>query len=101
MATRKAKPNGQYHLKPDEVVEFMKEQSVKDIPGKIYLNIWMVVFKCKCLYDFKKEIVFTLFSILYLVFEMQLQPRKELCVFQYLPLSLHLNVSQYIHPILG
>ncbi|CAG2235935.1 REV1 [Mytilus edulis] len=33
MATRKAKPNGQYHLKPEDVVEFMKEQSVKDIPG--------------------------------------------------------------------
>ncbi|XP_052102079.1 DNA repair protein REV1-like isoform X1 [Mytilus californianus] len=33
MATRKAKPNGQYQLKPEDVVEFMKEQSVRDIPG--------------------------------------------------------------------
>ncbi|VDI54669.1 DNA repair protein REV1 [Mytilus galloprovincialis] len=33
MATRKAKPNGQYHLKLEDVVEFMKDQSVKDIPG--------------------------------------------------------------------
>jgi DNA repair protein REV1 len=34
MATRKAKPNGQYHLKLRDVIDFMKEQSVKDIPGK-------------------------------------------------------------------
>ena len=33
MATRKAKPNGQYYLKSEEVLEFMSEQSVQNIPG--------------------------------------------------------------------
>ena len=35
MATRKAKPNGQYYLKSEEVLEFMSEQSVQNIPGNI------------------------------------------------------------------
>lgn len=34
LATRKAKPNGQFHLKTDDVAEFIKGQSIKDIPGK-------------------------------------------------------------------
>ncbi|XP_069492793.1 DNA repair protein REV1 isoform X2 [Ambystoma mexicanum] len=33
MATRKAKPDGQYHLKPDEVDEFIREQLVNNLPG--------------------------------------------------------------------
>lgn len=33
MATRKAKPNGQFYLRGDDVLEFMKEQSVQNIPG--------------------------------------------------------------------
>jgi len=36
MATRKAKPNGQFHLTEDLVQDYIKEQSVKDIPGKFY-----------------------------------------------------------------
>ncbi|KAM9321622.1 DNA repair protein REV1 [Gastrophryne carolinensis] len=33
MATRKAKPNGQYHLKPEEVDDFIRELSVSTLPG--------------------------------------------------------------------
>ncbi|WAR14703.1 REV1-like protein [Mya arenaria] len=33
MATRKAKPNGQFHLTVDLVSAYIKSQSVKDIPG--------------------------------------------------------------------
>ena len=34
MATRKAKPNGQYHLTSDMVQDFIQTQSIKNIPGK-------------------------------------------------------------------
>ncbi|KAH3821346.1 hypothetical protein DPMN_123109 [Dreissena polymorpha] len=33
LATRKAKPNGQFHLTPALVGEYIKDQSVRDIPG--------------------------------------------------------------------
>ncbi|XP_039073916.1 DNA repair protein REV1 isoform X3 [Hyaena hyaena] len=33
MATRKAKPDGQYHLKPEEVDEFIRGQLVSNLPG--------------------------------------------------------------------
>ncbi|XP_071805279.1 DNA repair protein REV1-like isoform X1 [Asterias amurensis] len=33
MSTRKAKPNGQFYLDAKDAVDFMKEQSVKDLPG--------------------------------------------------------------------
>lgn len=33
MATKKAKPNGQFYLKGDDVMDFMKDQSVQNIPG--------------------------------------------------------------------
>ncbi|NXJ30179.1 REV1 protein, partial [Dicrurus megarhynchus] len=33
MATRKAKPNGQYHLKPEEVDDFIRGQLVTSLPG--------------------------------------------------------------------
>ncbi|XP_070561511.1 DNA repair protein REV1-like isoform X2 [Ptychodera flava] len=33
MATRVAKPNGQFYLEPDNVAEFIKTQLVKDLPG--------------------------------------------------------------------
>ncbi|XP_078514140.1 DNA repair protein REV1 [Lissotriton helveticus] len=33
MATRKAKPDGQYHLKPEEVDDFIREQLVTTLPG--------------------------------------------------------------------
>ncbi|XP_035248430.1 DNA repair protein REV1 [Anguilla anguilla] len=33
MATRKAKPNGQYYLKPEEVDDFIREQPVTSLPG--------------------------------------------------------------------
>lgn len=34
MATRKAKPDGQYHLKPEEVDDFIRSQLVTSLPGK-------------------------------------------------------------------
>ncbi|XP_062595150.1 DNA repair protein REV1-like [Saccostrea cucullata] len=33
MATKKAKPNGQFYLKEADIIDFMKEQSVQNIPG--------------------------------------------------------------------
>ncbi|XP_061163999.1 DNA repair protein REV1-like [Saccostrea echinata] len=33
MATKKAKPNGQFYLKEADVMDFMKDQSVQNIPG--------------------------------------------------------------------
>ncbi|KFO25156.1 DNA repair protein REV1 isoform X1 [Fukomys damarensis] len=33
MATRKAKPDGQYHLKPEEVDDFIRDQPVANLPG--------------------------------------------------------------------
>lgn len=33
MATKKAKPNGQFYLKGDDVMDFMKDQSAQNIPG--------------------------------------------------------------------
>ncbi|XP_051008710.1 DNA repair protein REV1 isoform X2 [Acomys russatus] len=33
MATRKAKPDGQYHLQPDEVDDFIRGQLVTNLPG--------------------------------------------------------------------
>ncbi|KAG8451876.1 hypothetical protein GDO86_003901 [Hymenochirus boettgeri] len=33
MATRKAKPDGQYHLKPEEVDDFIRDQPVNNLPG--------------------------------------------------------------------
>lgn len=33
LATKKAKPNGQFHLRPEDVAEFMAEIPVGDIPG--------------------------------------------------------------------
>lgn len=33
LATRRAKPNGQFHLREEEVDEYMKHIPVKDLPG--------------------------------------------------------------------
>lgn len=33
MATKKAKPNGHYYSKPQDVAEFLAEQDVDDLPG--------------------------------------------------------------------
>ncbi|MEE6470423.1 hypothetical protein FKM82_008964 [Ascaphus truei] len=33
MATRQAKPDGQYHLKPEEVDDFIRDQLVRNLPG--------------------------------------------------------------------
>lgn len=33
LATRKAKPNGQYYVTSDEVCQFMKKQKIEDLPG--------------------------------------------------------------------
>lgn len=36
VALRKAKPAGQYHLKPDEVLEFIGNLTIQDLPGFAY-----------------------------------------------------------------
>lgn len=36
MATRKAKPDGQYHLKPEEVDDFIRGQLVTSLPGTTF-----------------------------------------------------------------
>ena len=36
VALRKAKPAGQYHIKPEDVLEFIGELSVQDLPGVAY-----------------------------------------------------------------
>lgn len=52
MATRKAKPDGQYHLKPEEVDDFIREQLVTMLPGNYYFvflwNIYVMVFSLNC-----------------------------------------------------
>lgn len=34
MATRVAKPNGQHQLQEEEALAFLKDKSVRDLPGK-------------------------------------------------------------------
>jgi len=34
MATRVAKPNGQFWLRPDDVASFMLDKKVTDLPGQ-------------------------------------------------------------------
>ena len=34
LATRVAKPNGQFHLLPEDAAEFIKDKSISDLPGK-------------------------------------------------------------------
>lgn len=40
MATRKAKPDGQYHLKPEEVDDFIRGQLVTNLPGKYRASLF-------------------------------------------------------------
>lgn len=50
VALRRAKPAGQYHIKPEEVLEFIGELKVEDLPGVAYsiggkleeVGIWLV-----------------------------------------------------------
>ena len=52
MATRKAKPNGQFYLRGNDVLEFMKEQSVQSIPGTQHFVVpFSVFFKFVILYS--------------------------------------------------
>lgn len=39
VATRRAKPNGQYYLKEEEVEEFLAEMNVADLPGVGYVTV--------------------------------------------------------------
>lgn len=39
LATKRAKPNGQFHLKEDEVEDFMAEMNVVDLPGVGYATV--------------------------------------------------------------
>lgn len=59
MATKKAKPNGQFYLKGDDVMDFMKDQSVQNIPGILFQ---FISGNCHChnwfLYFFIKKIFF-------------------------------------------
>ena len=34
LSTRKAKPNGQFHLLSEDVAEFIQDKSISDLPGK-------------------------------------------------------------------
>ena len=34
MATKKAKPDGQFYLQPEEVLAFMKDIQISDLPGE-------------------------------------------------------------------
>jgi len=40
MATRVAKPNGQFWLRPDDVASFMLDKKVTDLPGKSHLSVF-------------------------------------------------------------
>lgn len=40
MATRKAKPNGQFLLRPEEVDDFIRDQAVTCLPGKFTVDIY-------------------------------------------------------------
>lgn len=43
MATRKAKPDGQYYLKPEEVDDFIRGQLVTSLPGTFkdrFILLW-------------------------------------------------------------
>lgn len=37
LATKKAKPNGQYYVTADEIMNFMAGQKIQDIPGMCHL----------------------------------------------------------------
>lgn len=39
LATKKAKPNGQFHLREEDVEEFMSEMNVADLPGVGYVTV--------------------------------------------------------------
>lgn len=45
MATRKAKPDGQYHLKPEEVDDFIRGQLVTNLPGKYKISLTFIYCK--------------------------------------------------------
>jgi len=49
LATRKAKPNGQFHLLPEDVAEFIKDKSVSDLPG-MYLEYMTFLSKLQIIY---------------------------------------------------
>jgi hypothetical protein len=58
MATRKAKPNGQYHLEQEDVLHFMKDQPVKDLPGQYCLQFnSFTAENCHSGWPLKKKIV--------------------------------------------
>jgi len=40
MATRTAKPNGQFWLRPDDVASFMLDKKVSDLPGQSQLSFF-------------------------------------------------------------
>ena len=45
MATRKAKPNGLFWLKPCDVQSFVQDKSVSDLPG-LYVLLFLHVIWC-------------------------------------------------------
>ena len=43
MATRVAKPNGQFYVSPEKVFTFMNDKLVKDLPG-LYFCIFSIIY---------------------------------------------------------
>ena len=39
LATKKAKPNGQFHVEQEDVNTFILDKTVRDLPGKYILPI--------------------------------------------------------------
>jgi len=56
MATRVAKPNGQFWLRPDDVASFMLDKKVTDLPGQDRISFSSVfspaVFSCSIIRQF-------------------------------------------------
>ena len=49
MATKKAKPNGQFLLTDEEAAAFLSEREVSDLPGKYQLIIFVTYMIIKIL----------------------------------------------------
>lgn len=45
MATRRAKPDGQYHLKSEEVDDFIRNQLVIHLPGMFIIAMLLFLYK--------------------------------------------------------
>ena len=46
MATRVAKPDGQYWVKPESVTSFFQDKKIQDLPGQCLTSFLLVLFRC-------------------------------------------------------